>query len=177
MRHYLLTAAGPDRPGIVAAISRVLFRAGCNLEDSAMTRLGGEFAVLLVFSSADGLPGLERRLGSLKRSHGLNVHLKPMAGRELRAPRAPGALWLVTVYGADRPGIVYRVTDLLARKRANVTDVTTHRTGGAKAGYILYLEAETARGVSRRALESALKKLGRGLGVTVTLKPAEPASL
>ncbi|HMU75390.1 MAG TPA: ACT domain-containing protein, partial [Elusimicrobiota bacterium] len=41
MKRYLLTAAGGDRPGLVAAVTRSLFDHGCNLEDSAMTRLQG----------------------------------------------------------------------------------------------------------------------------------------
>jgi glycine cleavage system transcriptional repressor len=50
MKRYLLTAAGRDRPGLVAAVSKILFEEGCNLEDSAMTRLQGEFAILLILS-------------------------------------------------------------------------------------------------------------------------------
>jgi glycine cleavage system transcriptional repressor len=49
MKHYLLLAAGPDRLGIVASVTRVLYRHGCNLADSSMTRLGNEFAMLVIF--------------------------------------------------------------------------------------------------------------------------------
>ena len=41
---WIVTALGQDRPGIVAGVTKVLYDLGCNLEDSAMTRLEGEFA-------------------------------------------------------------------------------------------------------------------------------------
>ena len=36
---WIVTALGQDRPGIVAGVTEVLYKLGCNLEDSAMTRL------------------------------------------------------------------------------------------------------------------------------------------
>ena len=50
-RRWILTALGEDRPVIVAGVTKVLYQLGCNLEDSAMTRLEGEFTMMLSFSS------------------------------------------------------------------------------------------------------------------------------
>ena len=47
-----MSAIGKDRPGIVADLAELIFEHGCNLEDSSMTILGGEFAVLLLFTAA-----------------------------------------------------------------------------------------------------------------------------
>jgi glycine cleavage system transcriptional repressor len=109
----------------------------------------------------------------------LSVQIKPLSVRETKAAAAPAAMCLVTLYGADRPGIVYRVAETLARHRVNITDVTTHRTDAsraAKAGYILYLEGELPRAGFAK-LEADLQTLGRQLGVTVSLKPQEPTAL
>jgi glycine cleavage system transcriptional repressor len=51
----VISAVGKDRPGIVAGVSKVLFEAGCNLEDSSMTILEGEFAMILVVSLPEAL--------------------------------------------------------------------------------------------------------------------------
>ena len=45
--HVLITVHGPDRPGMVAAVSRSVFEAGGNLTTGKMIKLGGEFAVML----------------------------------------------------------------------------------------------------------------------------------
>lgn len=50
MRSFVLTATGRDRPGIVAAVTRVLLDLGVNLEDAEMAILRGHFAVVLMLS-------------------------------------------------------------------------------------------------------------------------------
>jgi glycine cleavage system transcriptional repressor len=71
----IITATGRDRPGMVAAISQKLFEADCNIEDATMTRLSGEFAMILVVAPPPELstPDLAARLFSLRESHGLRV--------------------------------------------------------------------------------------------------------
>ncbi|MFL5879210.1 MAG: glycine cleavage system protein R [Actinomycetota bacterium] len=58
MARFAVSVFGRDRPGIVAAVSRVLADAGCNLEDTSMTILRGHFAMMLVVA---GPPGWGRR--------------------------------------------------------------------------------------------------------------------
>lgn len=180
--HYLLTAAGPDRPGIVAEVTKMLFGLGCNLEDSAMTRLRGEFAILLLFSAPDSVKpaDLESKVKALEKT-GLMLQLKPLGPSELRETGRPGPLCLVTVYGADKPGIVFKVTELLAEKKFNVTDLSTHRTDpsqkGAAAGYILYIEGEVAAPAAVAEIDKALQSLGKSIGVNVSIKTVDAVPL
>src|SRR3954467_3313303 len=46
----VLSALGPDRPGLVAEITEYLTERGANVEDSRMAVLGGEFGVLILVS-------------------------------------------------------------------------------------------------------------------------------
>jgi glycine cleavage system transcriptional repressor len=55
---YILTAFGKDRPGVVADVSRIIYEIGGNLEDSTMTRLLDEFAIILLFSVRDNVDEL-----------------------------------------------------------------------------------------------------------------------
>ena len=50
MKRYALTAIGRDRPGIVAAVTKALYEHDCNIEDSSMTILEDEFAIILIMS-------------------------------------------------------------------------------------------------------------------------------
>ena len=52
-KHYIMTAFGKDRPGIVADVSQVLYENGCNLEDSTMTLLADEFTLILLFAAGE----------------------------------------------------------------------------------------------------------------------------
>lgn len=178
---WILTALGKDCPGIVAGVTKILFDLGCNLEDSSMTRLGGEFAIMVVFAAPRALirARLERACVPLSKRLGLAVHLKPLSRAELSA-KPSGAPYVISVYGADRPGIVFRVSELLARLRINITDVSTHcapHRRGLPPLYLMLLEIELPRRVAARALDRRLKRLTKALGVTVSLRSAEATVL
>ena len=173
---WIVTALGKDQPGIVAGVTKILYQLGCNLEDSAMTRLEGEFAIMLIFSSPARINEgqLRKAFAPLERRLRLVVHLKPLSKQETRAPHKQGQPYRIAVYGADRSGIVFRVSEALARDRINITDVHTHRSAGAAPSlYLLLLEAEIPARVTAASLEQRLKKLGKSLGVEVSLHPAE----
>ena len=187
-RAWVLTAVGKDRPGIVARVTEILFRRGCNLEDSAMSRLGGEFAVMLVFSApvACTEPILRSEFSKVARQLGLMIQVHALTGAE-RKSTSRGTPCLISVYGADHPGIVYHVASLLARLRVNITDLTTHlaprRVGRLPAGrhgargsaplYLMTLEVECPSSVRASRLEQQLKRLAKRLRVEVTLRSAE----
>ena len=175
-RRWVVTALGKDRQGIVAGVTKILFRLGCNLEDSAMTRLAGEFAVMLIFSAPAKATdaALRKAFAPLAQGLALSVHLKPLTKAEAISPRKRGRTYLISVYGADRPGIVFRIADSLARAKVNITDLHTHRTaGGGPSLYLLLLEVETAPRVSAGRLERRLHTLATTLGVEVSFRPAD----
>lgn len=180
-RHAVLTAVGRDRPGIVAAVTRVLFDSGCNLEDSSMTLLGGEFAVLLIVQIPEGesVESLQQAFAPVEARMGLAIHLKEISEGDVEGAAARGEPHVISVYGADRPGIVYRVADVLAREGVNVTDVMTHRTRELPGGplYQLILEVEVPPEANGAKLDDRLQALGRELGVEVSCRALEAVEL
>ena len=68
--HLVISALGKDRPGIVDKLARAIYDLDCNITDSRMTVLGGEFAILLLVEGPwnqlakleDQVPDLEQRL-------------------------------------------------------------------------------------------------------------------
>jgi glycine cleavage system transcriptional repressor len=179
-QRWVVTALGKDRPGIVAGVTKTLYQLGCNLEDSAMTRLEGEFTVMLIVSIPRrvGGEGVRKALEPLGRKLKLAVYLKPLTRSEAAAPRRHGRVYLISVYGADRPGIVFHISDALARAGINITDVHAHRsTGSSPSLYLLLLEIEVPPARSIPVLERHLKRIAKRLGVEVSLRPSEAAVL
>lgn len=173
---WIVTALGKDCPGIVAGVTEILYKLGCNLEDSAMTRLEGEFAIMLIFSTSAALTAekLRKAFEPLERRTKLVIHLKPLSPQEGTAPARRGARCMLSVYGADRSGIVFRVSEALAKEKVNIADVHTHRSiGAAPSLYLMLLEVEVPPRLPVERLEERLKRLGKTLGVEVTLRPAE----
>jgi len=173
---WIITVLGKDRPGIVAGVTKTLYQLGCNLEDSAMTRLEGEFAIMLIFSSPAKATEavIHKAFEPLGRQMRLAVHLKPLSAQEARSPSRPGRPYLISVYGADRPGIVFRVSEALAGAGINISDVHTHRSAtGGPSLYLMLLEVAVPSRMSLDTLEARLKTLGKALGVEVSLRSAE----
>lgn len=180
-RFVIITAAGPDRPGIVARISRVLYETGCNIEDTSMTLLRGEFAMMLIVRLPRelSLKEMERRLKGVQRSLGLSLLIKPLSAREARRGRHPAERsFILSVYGSDKPGIVYRITRLIASHAINITDMNTRVIGPQdKPIYVMILEVEIPKKVKINALRTALGKLQSEVNVDITLHPVETAQL
>jgi glycine cleavage system transcriptional repressor len=172
--HVAVTAFGADRPGIVAAVTKVFVDRGCNLEDTAMTVLRGHFAMMLVIDAPEGLtPGeLERALAEPAAELDLVVSV-----RELHdgVPRTPsGDAWTISVYGVDRPGIVHRVTGLLAHEGVNVVDLTTRVVDdAARPAYAMLLEVTVPSGIDVDRLRARLSELAQELGVECHLQASE----
>lgn len=170
--HVAVTALGTDRPGIVAAVTGVLMRHGGNLEDSAMTNLGGHFAMMLVVEVPDdeSAEALEASLVEEAGGLGLTVAVRPIV--EAPADGPVGAAWAVSLYGADRPGIVHRVTQALAEQGANIVDLSTRVLGpGPDHAYVLLLELSLPPSADAGRLERRLQALARELGVEIHLRP------
>lgn len=169
MPHVAVTALGADRPGIVAAVTGVLMRHGGNLEDTAMTNLGGHFAMMLVVEVPDGegATALEQALADEVGALGLTVAVSPIA--EVRAGVAEGAPYAVSLYGADRPGIVHAVTQKLADHGANIVDLSTRIVG--KNAYVLLLELSLPASADADALDGELQSLAKELGVEIHFRP------
>jgi glycine cleavage system transcriptional repressor len=137
MHELAVTAIGIDRPGIVAAVARVLHERGGNLEDSAMTILRGHFAIVLLVATEDRPDELHAALSDATADLGLTISVSLADGGRSEL----AATHLLSVYGTDRPGIVAGVTDVLASLAANITNLETQVIGsGDDAVYAMVIE-------------------------------------
>ncbi len=165
---YMLTLLGENRPGIVAAVTGRLFEAGCNLGEASMMRLGGNFGVILLVESALEAEALSGLLAPVAEQMGLTIHVDRVKGADHRNV-VPDVC--VTVYGADRAGIVAQVTAAAAAAGLDIVDLTTEVAGPPGTPiYILHIEGTTAQGVE--AIEQALESL-RAEGIRVDVTPVD----
>lgn len=178
-RQVALSAIGRDRPGIVAGLTRALFEQGCNLEESSMTRLKGEFAILLLVTLPEGgsSAALEKTIEPAARALGLTVLVRELTPEEMAsADDSRTRPYTLVVYGADRPGIVYHVTQAAARHALNITDLRTRVTGPTPV-YSLIMELEAPSDAVAAAFREDLQKLKGELQVETTLEPVEAEEL
>ena len=164
-----VTVVGVDRPGIVAAMTKVLYDRGCNLEDVSSTILRGHFSMMLLVhvpASVDA-ETLEGELDRAGKGLGLTVTVRPV---EETTSEVPSPSHMVSVYGADKPGIVFKVAETLAAAGANITDLTSRVIGeGSAPVYAVMLEVVFPEGTDPDSVLS----LRDELDVDVSVHPVE----
>lgn len=129
----VITFTGPDRPGIVSALSQVVASHGGNWEKSRMARLSGRFAGILQVSIDAGQA--DPLAAALERVEGLTVRVDRDLPSEL--PLGEQRLHL-ELTGTDRPGIVRDVTGALARRGVSIVDLSTESVSAPMSGEALF---------------------------------------
>ncbi len=168
MKFFILSIFGQDRPGIVAGVSRVLYELGLNIEDSSMTRLNGEFTIMLIVSSERDIRA-EDILKSLK-DVGEEFELFIVC-KELEGVIYPQweALYRIVVFGYDRPGIVYSVASKLADLGFNISDLRTEKRGSL---YVMLMEVEGKENMEH-ILKEAMEEVKEAMGVDISIEREE----
>jgi glycine cleavage system transcriptional repressor len=174
MSHVAVSAIGSDRPGIVAAVTGVLVAQGCNLEDTSMSILRGHFAMMLVVAVPAGVTAdtLEGALAPVASTFDLVLVVRAIDDDVPPSPE--GASWTVSVYGADRPGIVNRVASLLAAEGVNIVDLSTRIIGDAdRPVYAMFLDVTLPATLEAGGWQQRLSDLADELGVSCSARPAD----
>lgn len=172
MNHFALTIVGRDRAGIVSQVTKILFDLGCNIADSSCSILGGQFAMILLLAhpdltDRDSFGDAFQPLEDSDLSVSLRV-LKP--GGEIRSS-IDGDICMISVYGSDKPGIVYRVAQVLGDKNVNITDLNTKLVGSEQRPvYVMVIEAVLPEGIEEQEVNSWLAPIRDDLQVDITVR-------
>jgi len=155
---YMLTVIGKDRPGIVAGITTELYKEGCYLGEASMIRLGGDFTIMMMVQYDGKEQALENCLDPVAQKMSLHLHLDKIKGK-LHDHRTPDVS--ITVYGADKSGIVAKVTTELSGAGLDIFNLESI-VGGSKEKpiYIMQIEGHADKGVDNlmRTIEKLTSK-------------------
>ena len=178
MASYALSAIGRDRPGIVAEVTGILLRHGVNLADSQMAILGGYFAMMLVLETSPATD-LEQLRADLEGSRA-TLDLEAVSLSEIDATQAQidEPSHVITLYGADHPGIVNAVTAALAERGVNITDLDTHLVGEeTEPAYMMILEVALPDGLSGNELEVFLREVAIAQKLELSVRALDQVAL
>ena len=137
----VITALGEDRSGIVDELSRVLLNNNLNIEDSRMSVLGGEFAIILLVSGpADALQQIQQQQDTLEQALQLKLLIKTTGNRK---PALDMVAYQIKVVGMDHPGIVNRLARFLSQNSINIEDMETDSYPAPHTGTPMFSVAMT----------------------------------
>ena len=174
MAQLIITAVGPDRPGIVGELTAHLHSAGGNILDSRMVNLRGEFAMMILLEAddaaaknmSDGLPAHGERMG-------LRLSVTP---QHAGGPRTQdGIPYRLKTYSMDQPGILARLTAVLRASGVNIEELEARQESAPFAGSPLFsteMRITVPRNVPLAQLRRELESVGNELNCDVDLDPA-----
>ncbi|MFP4384442.1 MAG: glycine cleavage system protein R [Spirochaetia bacterium] len=131
-KYAVLSAIGPDRVGLIEEISEYILEYNCNIEESRMAVLGGDFAmIILVEGEGDSFNSFTAEIPAKCSVLGLHGEVKITTPHKLDTTSRP---YLVETISLDTQGIVHSVTELLQEFGINVDDLETDTTAAPWTG-------------------------------------------
>jgi glycine cleavage system transcriptional repressor len=177
-QQLLVTAAGEDRPGIVARLTEIFVKHGANLEESRMAILGGEFAAIILISiPSENVQALEKELSGLKSE---TITATTKATKPLDPQRfANHHQYELILNGADHEGIVHNVSTFLRDRSINIESMETTVVPAPVTGSPLFkMKAAliVPPTISAAELNKHLAEIGTAQGVDISISERQPAA-
>jgi glycine cleavage system transcriptional repressor len=177
MSQLIVSALGPDRPGIVGELTSHLHEAGANLLDTRMVNLRGQFAMMVLLEAPNAaVEKIASELPQFGRRIGLTLTVAEQGVGEAAPHATHGLPYRLKTYSLDQPGIVARLTGVLRGYRVNIEELTARQESAAFAGNPLFLtemRLTVPADVSLRELRADIEKVCSQINCDWDLDPAE----
>jgi len=128
----VISALGADRPGIVDELSNIIYKHSLNIEDSRMTVLGGEFAILLLVSGEPAsINAFQTQATDIEQVLQMRLLIKVTTES---SPIENAIPYAVEVAALDHPGIVNNIASFFSERDINIVDLQTERYSAPHTG-------------------------------------------
>lgn len=128
----VISALGADRPGIVDELSNIIYSHSLNIEDSRMTVLGGEFAVLLLVSGEQAsIDAIQTQANDIEQALQMRLLIKTTTESSYIENAIP---YSVEVAALDHPGIVNNIASFFSERNINIVNLHTESYSAPHTG-------------------------------------------
>jgi len=171
-RKLVIAVFGRDRPGIVARVSGLLARMGCNIEDASQTLLHGRFAGMFVVRSMKTLAQdhLQQRLEKNFQEQELIFWTSPVEDETMPMASVATAPFVITTTGPDQVGLVAGITEILAQFEVNITDLRANVKTEDASQWVMIYEVDVPERIDRKQFRQALYTRAETLGQQLSLQ-------
>ena len=173
MNKVILSVLGHDRPGIVAAVTRILFEQNCNIENVSQTILQTEFSGSFIVSLPPQLLLDELREILIEELSfmDMHVHIEPIADKTPVFNQTPCEQFVITTKGPDRKGLVAGISAAIARYGVNITNLQAVFKGGDNPGNnIMIYEVDIPTDIDQQAFYRELRGTAESLGLSISIQ-------
>lgn len=171
MKKIIISVLAKDKPGIIAAVTDVLFKLGCNIENVSQTILQNEFSGIFIVSAPGSIEQLRADLDKDLSSMELHVYLKVLDNPEMSLAPAETEPFVITTRGPDKKGLVARITKILARYNVNVANLQAAFKGGRDPDdNIMIYEVDVPIDTDQAELRKDLREKARELELDISIQ-------
>lgn len=173
MNKAVISVLGQDRPGIIAAVTAILFTLGCNIENINQTILQSEFSGIFIVSTPPDISNnklcseLENGMSDMN----LHVHVKPLEHKESCFSGERCEPFVITTIGPDRKGLVAGITAVIAKHGVNVTNLKAVFKGGDNpSDNIMIYEVDVPDNTDQNMLRAELRRKASELELDISIQ-------
>jgi glycine cleavage system transcriptional repressor len=173
MNKAILSILGHDRPGIVAAVSGILFDLNCNIENVSQTILQTEFSGSFIVSMPEeiSLEVLYEKLVETLTPMELHVHIEPLLQNKTSLTTRKSEPFVITTKGPDRQGLVAGISNVIAGYDVNITNLQAVFKGGDEPGNnIMIYEVDIPVDINQPALYRDLRDKAESLNLHISIQ-------
>ena len=172
----VVTLVGPDRPGLVSALSDKAVEFDANWADSVMSNFAGQFAGIV---QLDVRPEkCDALIAALRALESPQLRISVTRGVSDGRPAATRRLKLDLV-GQDRPGIIHGISSQLAKRQISIEKLETHVVSGAMSGeqmFQMHAQLLVPQALDEGELRDGLESLANELMVDISLDDTKASS-
>lgn len=173
-KKFIMTAFSKDRPGVVADVTEVIYENGCRIEDSTMTNILDEFAIIFLFvGKGDGLKDtLTKDCRRLEREKGITAFIRPVEPED-KKKQIDFYTKTINVEGIDQTGIVFKISKFLANNNINIENLTSRRFTSPESGtplYFMEIKVQVPKNISLEQLEEGFSKVSEELNLEIVIR-------
>ena len=173
MNKVILSVLGHDRPGIVAAVTGILFELNCNIENVSQTILQTEFSgsFIVTLPTDLSLEDLREEFIVKLTPMELHVHIEPLEKKETAITTRASEPFVITTKGPDRQGLVAGISEVIAEYGVNITNLQAVFKGGDEPGdNIMIYEVDIPIDIDQPALYRDLRQKAKALALEISIQ-------
>jgi glycine cleavage system transcriptional repressor len=173
MHKMIVSVLGEDRPGIIAAVTKVIFERDFNIEDVSQTILQNQFSGIFIATGPRSVSADDLRRAFEETTVGFNLHfyVRQLDSLDVTWTTCACEPFIITTRGPDRKGLVAGVTALLASHNVNVTQLRALFRGGEDPGRnVMIYEVDIPLDVDLQALRQDLRDQGEKLDLQISMQ-------
>jgi glycine cleavage system transcriptional repressor len=173
MEKVVISVLGPDRPGIIASVSRILYEQDCNIENVSQTILQSEFSGIFIVALPPNQTAeeLHKDLNAELNPLDLHAFVKHLRQRTADTSVKESQPFVITSKGPDRKGLVAGITEIIARYGANVTRLQAIFKGGEDPlNNIMIYEVDVPSDINQQSFHKDLRSKARDLALEISIQ-------